>query len=246
MTAPSPFQHLQGRWFVLDGVNAVGKTTQLDRVAACLEQAGLQVQRLPEMSDGPVGRLILQIIKEKRFYSLHPENKTPFADAYALLADLLYEVESTIVPAQAAGKVVLSDRGILSFCGYQGVRMHRWAKVPDAGALLLQRAKSAFMNLPIPDLHLHLTVDETEMQRRILQRGETLLKEEQLEFLREVVVEMTGLSKRLATQTVDTTGLSREDVTGAILLAMSEWRYGGEQRALLLDEPQEKTFKARL
>lgn len=214
---------LKGRWFVLDGINAVGKTTQLHKIAALLEDHGLEVLVLDEFSEGPVGRLILDIIKEKRFYSLHPERRTPYADAYAILADLLYEVEALVNPARAAGKVILSDRGLLSFCGYQGYRMEIWAGVQDAHRLLFDRAESAFLGMHTPDLHVHMTVEEEEMQRRMMERGETRLPEEDLAFLRAVDQKMHDLTGQMDAKELDTTQLNPDQVTEAIINCFLRW-----------------------
>lgn len=214
-------EHLKGTWLVLDGIDATGKSTQLQLLGDRLETAGLTVARLPEFSDGLLGDLIRKIIEERRFYSLSPEADTPIADTYALLADFLYKTERQVLPAIQNGHVVLSDRGLLSFYGYQGVRIARGLLSLDSVIKSLSEQLSyAFRFLPGPTLHLHLTVSEEEMQRRVQGRGEEVMQESDLKFMRNVFSTMCGLATSIPTLTLDTTGKTPEEVSEAIWQAI--------------------------
>lgn len=173
----------RGVWVAIDGIDAVGKTTQVNKVANSLRGAlHVPVESIAEFSSSPPGRVIMEILEKQRFYSLHPEKKTPLADTVFLLSDMLTQYETVIAPTVAEGGIAVSDRGNISFIAYQALR------IEDAGARLgfdsFEWANSlAQQCLVTPDLTVLLTIPEDEMIRRIVQRGESLPNETDLNFL---------------------------------------------------------------
>jgi len=190
----------EGLWLAIDGIDAVGKSTQVPRVAGDLRDRNVQpVVELKEFSNAPVGQTILRILNEKRFYALNDEKTSPLADTLHLLSDMVYNYETAIYPAVQNGGVAVTDRGASSFVGYQAVRVGE--RSPQFGERkAISWAQSITRHcLVIPDLTVLIRISHDEMMRRVVQRGEEPLSANELEFLdkvdRTMVKTIKGLSK---------------------------------------------------
>ncbi len=105
----------RGRFIVIEGAEGVGKTTQVRRLAAFLEGAGLPLVMAREPGGTAVGEGIRQLL-------LHG-SEGPVAretELLLILAARASVVREVVEPALAAGKWVLSDRFDLSSFAYQG------------------------------------------------------------------------------------------------------------------------------
>ena len=178
-------KHLAGKWIALDGVDAVGKSTQIQLLKKKIEAVGVPALVLPECSESPLGKTIQRIIEDQRFYALHVLKRTPYADTYALIADTVYKIEAEGHDVMSSGGVVLSDRGILSLVGYQAKRaeLHSGIAPADAVDRLSHIVRSTMEHLRLPDHHIFLTIEEAEMQRRVVGRGETPMEASDLKFI---------------------------------------------------------------
>lgn len=216
-------RQLSGKWIALDGTDAVGKSTQVQLLKNKIEEAGMPALVLPEFSESPLGRTITQIIQEQRFYALHTLKKTPYADTHALIADLVYKIEAEGHDILKQGGVVLSDRGILSLIGYQAKRIELHSDIAPVEAVkrLHETIQDSMKHLRLPDHHILLTIDESEMQNRVVGRGETPMTGEDLNFMKEVRIIMENLSSYIDTSRLDVTNLNIEDVTNKILLLLN-------------------------
>lgn len=210
---------LSGKWIALDGVDAVGKSTQVQRMQQMIEADGQPCLALSESSESPVGNMIGRIIEEHRFYALHALKKTPYADTYALMADLAYKIEAEAHDFMQTGGTVVSDRGLLSLIGYQAKRIEDRSTISpkDAVVRTTQIVKSAFEGLRIPDLHVLLTISEEEMQRRVVGRGETEMESADLSFMRDVNQIMRDLSSEFPTEILDVTTLDKDETSSLLL-----------------------------
>lgn len=162
----------RGLWIALEGNDAVGKSTQVPKVAVELrERSGLQVAEIPEFSDSPVGVAIAAIITENRFFSL--ENKTtPLADIMTTLSDLAYLYEKIISPTIQVGGIALSDRSPASPLAYQLVSES--GRLEQKGEKLFTSVASLISECSlVPDLSVLLCIPEEEMIKRVVDRGET-------------------------------------------------------------------------
>ncbi len=104
---------------VVEGLDGAGTTTQTHEVAEALRRQGVEVVTTREPSDGPVGRMIREMIGMRETL---PGGRAVGRSTLALLfaADRLYHVEAEIEPELEAGKVVISDRYVASSLAYQG------------------------------------------------------------------------------------------------------------------------------
>jgi dTMP kinase len=153
---------------VLEGIDGAGTTTQTRRLCAWLETRGRAAHATREPSDGPVGRLIREILAGQHA----PVDATTMALLFAAdRADhLLREVE----PALARGAVVVSDRWYHSSLAYQGAGEERaWiralnarARRPDVTILIEVPAEVGAARRAAADRPDEL-YDRLEMQRRV-------------------------------------------------------------------------------
>ena len=105
----------RGRFIVVEGTEGVGKSTQVRRLAAFLEDAGLPVVPGREPGQTSVGEGIRELL-------LHGSRSPipPWTELHLILAARAAYVAEIVEPALAAGKWVVSDRFDLSTFAYQG------------------------------------------------------------------------------------------------------------------------------
>ena len=101
-------------FITFEGIDGVGKSTQLDLLQQWLTAAGHDVVRTLEPGGTELG-------KEIRHLLLHRKGDVaPRSEALLYAADRAHHVATVVRPAIAAGKVVLSDRYFDSSVAYQG------------------------------------------------------------------------------------------------------------------------------
>ncbi len=139
---------------VLEGLDGAGTTTQARRLVDDLDAAGRPAHLTREPSDGPIGRLIREMLTGGHAIANAAISQTTFGLLFA--ADRMDHLQREVEPALAAGTVVVSDRWYHSSLAYQGTGAERtWI------ALLNGRARR-------PDLTLLLRVrPEVAAERRV-------------------------------------------------------------------------------
>jgi dTMP kinase len=109
----------QGLFITFEGLDGSGKTTQLKHLAAALESAGHRVVTLRQPGGTPLGDRIRSILLDSRSESdlgaIAPE-----AEMALMFADRAQSLHQVILPALAAGAIVLCDRYTDSSEAYQG------------------------------------------------------------------------------------------------------------------------------
>lgn len=102
-------------FFSFDGIDGVGKSTQIERFVDWLRQRGRDVVACRDPGSTPLGEAVRDIL-------LHREEIPLAARAEMLLymAARAQLVADVIQPALAAGKTVVSDRYLLANVVYQG------------------------------------------------------------------------------------------------------------------------------
>jgi dTMP kinase len=138
-----------GLFLVVEGIDGAGTTTQARRLCEALQGQKIECHLTREPSDGPIGRLLREILAGEH----QPNDATSLGLLFA--ADRADHLQREIEPALAEGKVVISDRYYHSSLAYQGSEEDRgWI------ATLNQRART-------PDCTFFLEVDpEVAAQRR--------------------------------------------------------------------------------
>ncbi|MFV2065433.1 MAG: dTMP kinase [Pirellulales bacterium] len=102
-------------FFSFDGVDGVGKTTQIKRFAQWLSADGYQVTSCRDPGSTPLGESIRQIL-----LSLDQGPISTRSEMLLYMAARAQLVEERIFPALDAGQVVVSDRYLLANVVYQG------------------------------------------------------------------------------------------------------------------------------
>lgn len=140
-------------FIVLEGLDGAGTTTQTARLEEWLRALGLTVVVTREPSDGPIGRLIREMLRNRH------GDVDPSAIALLFAADRVDHLAREIHPNLSAGNIVISDRYLMSSLAYQG----RDGNLPWV-EILNQRADT-------PDLTILLDVDLEVCLSRLASRG---------------------------------------------------------------------------
>lgn len=191
-----------GRLVVIEGIDGTGKSTQARRLAEWLEKKGREVVLSREPTDGPWGRKLRESAASGR---LSPEEELQY-----FLNDRRQHVEEKILPALAAGKVVILDRYYFSTMAYQGSRGFDPAEI--------RRLNESFA--PVPDLLLILDLDVDHALARIGHRGDTANEFEQRDALQRCRDIFLSLRGEAFARIIDSTG-TLDDVTGRIEAAVA-------------------------
>jgi dTMP kinase len=142
------------RLIVLEGLDGAGTTTQSRRLVAHLNATGRSAHLTREPSEGPIGRLIREMLTGHHAIPDQPIRQSTFGLLFA--ADRLDHLQREVEPQLAAGALVVSDRWYHSSLAYQGTGADR-----DWITSLNARARR-------PDLTIFLEVrPEIAAQRRV-------------------------------------------------------------------------------
>jgi len=138
----------------VEGVEGAGKSTLVRALALKVRRRGREVEVLREPGGTPLGEEIRRLLLETE-YELSAE-----AELFLFMASRAQLVREKILPALAAGRVVLLDRYLLSSVAYQG----------GAGGLgtdtVLAMGRLAVKGAE-PDLTLLLDIDPKESLGRL-------------------------------------------------------------------------------
>jgi dTMP kinase len=138
---------MPGRFVVLEGGDASGKSTQTARLAARLRQRGLTVCETFEPGATAAGAVLREVLLHGR----DPVGAT--TEMLLMAADRAQHVEEQVLPALARGDWVVCDRYVPSSLVYQGVV--RGVGVDEVDAV--NRVATAGV---APDLVVVLDVDD--------------------------------------------------------------------------------------
>ena len=106
---------MTGFFFSFDGIDGVGKTTQMDLFRQWLEGQGHEVVQCRDPGGTSFGEALREIVLHKTEHAIGPT-----AELLLYMASRAQLVEEVIRPALAAGRTVISDRFLLSNVAYQG------------------------------------------------------------------------------------------------------------------------------
>jgi dTMP kinase len=180
------------RLIVLEGLDGAGTTTQARRLVDQINRSGVAAHLTREPSDGPIGRLIREMLTGHHAIDDQKLSQSTFGLLFA--ADRLDHLQREVEPRLAAGVAVVSDRWYHSSLAYQGTGADR-----DWITMLNARARK-------PDLTIFLAVrPEVAAERRVAAgRAQELF--EDLAMQREVdagyratITELGALGERIET-----------------------------------------------
>jgi dTMP kinase len=135
----------RGRFYVFEGADGVGSTTQCHRLVDALRSVGRTVHLTAEPSKGPVGLLIRGMLGgERPRAAIHRELALLFA------ADRLDHIAREVEPQLAAGVDVVSDRYVLSSLVYQSLDLpFEWVR--DLNKFAPAADATVLVTLPLDD-----------------------------------------------------------------------------------------------
>lgn len=170
----------RGLFLTFEGPEGSGKSTQLRMLAQRLRAAGHDVLETAEPGGTPIGLQIRRVLLDAKNQEL-----SPTAELLLMFAARAQNIDQWILPALAAGRVVVCDRFTDSTLVYQGAAR-------GLGAEMVYDIDRIACRGLVPDLTLLIDVDiETGLARahRRNQRTrevETRIDEQSLEFHKKV------------------------------------------------------------
>jgi dTMP kinase len=180
----------RGAFITFEGSEGCGKSTQVQRLAARLDRAGVPTLLTREPGGTPIGEKIRDLLQ------FAPESfaMTPEAEVLLFEASRSQLVRETIQPALAQGTVVISDRFFDSTTVYQGVAR----KLPPE---IVETLNAFAVGAARPDVTFILDVDVETARGRMLRRVRPVavhdrMEQEPVEFYERVCQGYRELAKR--------------------------------------------------
>ncbi len=179
-------------FITFEGIDGVGKSTQLDLLERYLLDLGKQVLRTLEPGGTELGQEIRHLLLHRK------GDVSARSEALLYAADRAHHVATKIKPALEAGMVVLSDRYFDSSVAYQGAA--RELNVDEVRNISLW----AIDNL-LPDLTVLLDLPADEAMKRRGNKGTEpdRLEREQVEFFERARNEYLKMAKEARFLVVD-------------------------------------------
>ena len=167
----------RAKFFVIEGLDGAGVTTQTERLKNWIDKKGYEVSLTKEPSDGPLGALIRLHLARRLFFEEAKGNFVPLDDyclALLFAADRMDHLHNVILPRLNSGVIVISDRYYLSSLAYQSLKVDlRWIKQINS-------------NCVRPDLTLFIDVPAQICKKRIDRQRWHVEIYEDIEILEEV------------------------------------------------------------
>jgi dTMP kinase len=104
-----------GRFITFEGLDGVGKSTQIKNLAGWLRARGVDVIITPEPGGTALGQKLRNVLLSSRTSGL-----SPLAELALMFADRAQHIDELIIPALHRGQWVLCDRFTDSSVAYQG------------------------------------------------------------------------------------------------------------------------------
>lgn len=203
---PRPARGKSAEMFItFEGIDGVGKSTQLDMLEKHLVESGREVVRTLEPGGTELGQEIRHLLLHRK------GDVAPRSEALLYAADRAHHVETKIKPAIASGKVVLSDRYFDSSVAYQGAA--RELDVNEVREISLWA-----IDRLLPDLTVLLDLDAAAAIERRGNKGTEpdRLEREQVEFFERAREEYLRMAKEPRFLVIDAT-LSPEEIHAQVL-----------------------------
>ena len=158
-------------FIAIEGMDGSGKSTQIELLRQSFGRRRQEVVITREPGGTAIGEQIRTVL-------LQPENQAmaPRAEALLYAASRAQHVAELIEPALAAGKVVISDRYVVSSYVYQGIAR-------GLGLEAIEQINRFAVNGRMPDLTIFLFVSQEQaLRRKKAQKELDRLEAESMEF----------------------------------------------------------------
>lgn len=172
----------RGYFISFEGGDGAGKSTQIRRLSAYLEEKGYDVILTREPGGTDIGEKIRRVI-------LDPANKkmSGITEVMLYAASRAQHVEEVIMPALIAGKIVICDRFVDSSIAYQGFGR-------DLGECVMDINQYAVGNC-MPDLTFFLKLKPEHSHSRMRNRKKDRIELEAEDFHKKVYAGYESLEK---------------------------------------------------
>jgi dTMP kinase len=171
-------------FITFEGIDGVGKSTQLDLLETWLKEQGKEVVRTLEPGGTELGQEIRHLLLHRK------GDVAPRSEALLYAADRAHHVATKIKPALAQGKVVLSDRYFDSSVAYQGAA--RELDVNQVREISLWAVDNLLPNLTIL---LDLTAEQAMARRNKTGVEPDRLEQEKVDFFERAREQYLELAK---------------------------------------------------
>ena len=164
----------RGRFITLEGIEGVGKTTNIEFLRELLEQKGIDALVTREPGGTPLAEDVRKVLLETR-----DESMDPITESLLIFAARSQHVSTVIQPALNAGRWVLCDRYTDATYAYQG---------GGRGVALetLERLAEFAQGSLWPDLTIYLDAPVDKALARIANRQPDRFETEDSEFFARV------------------------------------------------------------
>jgi len=188
----------RGYFITFEGLDGSGKTTQLRRLAAALEEEGRHVVALRQPGGTALGDRIRGILLDSRSEAaLGPI--APLAEMALMFADRAQSLAQIILPALAEGSIVLCDRYTDSSEAYQGGgRQLGSDRILAMHAAVCDDLNPDLTLLLLPPLESSLRRARRRNERHVLRKGsdENRFERETDEFYRRIFTKYEEIAVR--------------------------------------------------
>jgi dTMP kinase len=158
-------QRQRGKFITFEGLDGVGKSTQLENLAANLRERGIEVITTRQPGGTALGQKLRTVLLSSRTAGL-----SPLAELALMFADRAQDIDEQIMPALERGQWVLCDRFTDSSEAYQGGGRQLGSE------LVLQLHKSLCHDLQ-PDLTILMLSDAARAVARARRRNDDQAKQ---------------------------------------------------------------------
>jgi dTMP kinase len=160
------FARMKSGFFILEGCEAAGKTTQLKLIEKALTARGYNVLTTHEPGGTAIGESIRTILLDPA----HAGTIQPFTNLLLFNASRHQWMKEVVMPALAEGNIVIGDRSFLSTMVYQSYVEGLDAEFTKAVCLRAMGGvlpdKIFLLDIPIEEIRRRLTVDAAEKTTR--------------------------------------------------------------------------------
>lgn len=170
----------RGVFITFEGPEGSGKSTQLRMLAKKLRAAGYEVLETAEPGGTPIGMQIRRVLLDAKNQEL-----SPTAELLLMFAARAQNVDQWILPALAAGKIVLCDRFTDSTLVYQGAGRGLGAEVVYDVDRIACRGLVPDLTIMV-DIDVETGLDRARRRNERTNETETRIDEASVEFHRTI------------------------------------------------------------